>query len=505
VLDSNARAAQTGLGRGNDTVIVAVRKGYIREMVKWVLFALALPLAADSFDSVRASIRKSIEGGQVPSIAVAVARDGKIIWEEGFGMADREKKRASTPNTLYSLASISKPITATGLMILKERGKIDLDRPINTYLGESKLKGWAWSADEATVRRVANHTSGLPLHYQFFYVDEPYRRPAMDETIRRYGNLVTKPGETYEYSNLGYGVIDYVISRISGKPYKQFMREEVFEPLGLKNMSVDIVPGREAEYAARYATDGSPIPFYDFDHPGGSAVWASAHDLVRFGMFHLKEHLPDQKRILSDSAIDEMHTATAPIRDKVGYGVGWQVSDSAGYRIISHTGGMGGVTTILNLVPSRRIAVAVLANGTGPAVGRVSSEIADALGLARQQGGGGQNEPRGPDFTGRWSGTIHTYKADLPLLLDFKGGADIHARIGQQLWTLVNQVRWENSTLQGRFKSDIGTDDANRRPYTLRLVVKMRGDVLNGSVTAMSDPASKPGNALSHWVQLKKE
>ena len=68
------------------------------------------------------------------------------------------------------------------------------------------------NAGDATVRRVANHTSGLPLHYQFFYADEPYRRPAMDETIRRYGNLVTAPGERYQYSNLGYGVIDYVIA-----------------------------------------------------------------------------------------------------------------------------------------------------------------------------------------------------------------------------------------------------------------------------------------------------
>ena len=79
-----------------------------------------------------------------------------------------------------------------------------------------------------TVRKVANHTAGLPLHYQFFYEDEPYRAPSRDETILRYGNTVTAPGERDHYSNLGYGIIDYAISRVSGKSYRDFMRTEVF-------------------------------------------------------------------------------------------------------------------------------------------------------------------------------------------------------------------------------------------------------------------------------------
>ncbi len=151
--------------------------------------------AAAQFDDVRASIEKKLVTQNTPSLAVAVARDGKIIWEEGFGWANREKRIPATEHTMYSLASISKPITATGLMVLIERRQVDLDRPINDYLGHAKLNGRAFDASKATVRRVANHTAGLPLHYQFFYRDEPYQRPDMDETIRRYANLVTPPGE----------------------------------------------------------------------------------------------------------------------------------------------------------------------------------------------------------------------------------------------------------------------------------------------------------------------
>lgn len=99
-------------------------------------------------------------GAKLASIAVAVAHGGKIIWEESFGWADREKMIAATPQTMYSLASISKPITATGLMTLVERGAIDLDKPANEYLGTGKLTGHAGEATGATVRRVLSHTAG---------------------------------------------------------------------------------------------------------------------------------------------------------------------------------------------------------------------------------------------------------------------------------------------------------------------------------------------------------
>ena len=278
----------------------------------------------DRFDAVRTVIAQGIVQRGIPSVAVAVARDGEIVREEGFGWADRENRIPATAHTLYSLASISKPITATGLMILVERGLVDLDRPINDYLGDAKLTARVGNAEDATVRRVANHTAGLPLHYQFFYDDEPYIRPPMDETIRRYGNLVTAPGERYQYSNLGFGVLDHLIARVSGKSYPDFMREEVFAPLGMHHASVDIAPGLEPYAAARYERDGSRYPFYDFDHPGASAVFCSAHDLARFGMFHVKSHRADQRAILSDATIDALHTPTVTVDGNTGYGVGWR-------------------------------------------------------------------------------------------------------------------------------------------------------------------------------------
>jgi CubicO group peptidase (beta-lactamase class C family) len=465
------------------------------------------------FDRVREVIRKQMVEQQVPSVAVAVAREGKILWEEAFGWTDRENRIGATEHTMYSLASISKPFTATGLMVLRERGKIDLDRPMNEYLGEAKLKGRVENAAAATLRRVANHTSGLPLHYQFFYEDEPYRPPSMEETIRRYGNLITAPGEKYQYSNLGYGVLDYAISRVSGKSYADFMREEVFLPLGLTRTSIGIGAGLEKHHAIRYGPDRLPVPFYDFDHRGGSAVYSSAHDLVRFGMFHLKAHLPDQKAILPDQAIEEMQKPTAGEGRGGGYGIGWGINENmGGYRVVSHSGGMGGVTTILSLVPAEKLAVLVLTNTTSGIIGMVQREIFSVMlpKLTRPSPPAAGDGPRTPfrpppELAGAWSGAVDTYNGEIPFTLTFLESGDVHARLGQQLKTLLNDVVFRDGYLTGRLMGDIGTEDANRRPYWLSVSLKLRGNVLNGGMTALSRPGRRAGNALTHWVEVKKQ
>ncbi len=483
-----------------------------------LVLLVAAPAMADEFEAIRTKIPAELAKRGTPSVAIAVARDGQIVWEQGFGWADRENRVPATEHTMYSLASISKPITATGLAVLLQRGKIELDKPINDYLADAKLVARVGDAAEATVRRVANHSSGLPLHYQFFYVDEPYRRPPMDETIRRYGNLVTAPGERYQYSNLGYGVIDYVIARTSGKAFADFMREEVFQPLGLTHMSVDIGPGLERYEAVRYDTDELRIPFYDFDHPGGSGTYSSAHDLVRFGMFHLGDRLPDQKEIISEEWRKKMQEPTVDSGNNDGYGIGWSIGKNAqGDVVVSHSGGMGGVSTLLTLVPTKHVAVAVLANSSSPLPFSLSAEILDVLlphpsGSEKKDDDGlkFQAPPAGSDaelktLVGTWKGHVHTYERDLPVTLSVQEDGDVHVQIEGQLATLLNRPRYHEGWLRGRMSGDLGTEDTARTPHDLQLEVKLRGDVLGGSLIAMSRPGKRVGNALTHWIELRRD
>jgi CubicO group peptidase (beta-lactamase class C family) len=486
----------------------------------------------DPFGAVRTHIEQLVANGEMPSIAVAVARGGEIVWEEGFGLADREKNIPATEHTMYPLASISKSLTATGLMILVERGLIDLDNPINDYLGEATLQARVGDAAGATVRRVASHTAGLPLHSQHFYADEPYRPPPMDETIRRYGNLVAAPGERYQYSNLGYGLLGYVISRVSGQSYADFMREEVFVPLGMDHTSVHVGPGLEEGQAVKYTPDGLVVPPYDSDSPGASAIYSSAHDLVRFAMFHLKNDLPNQKAIISDAAIDAMQNPspeTGPMRawerEGSGYGIGWYVGVTEdGLRVIQHSGGTVGVSTVLALVPEENLAVSVLSNTDSQWPDAIAIEIVCTLLSGQPEeflppADRAADEPPfapGPELVGLWEGHVHTYEGEIPLVLGIGESGSVYATLGDQSRTLLQDLSYRDNLpqflnagggpfLRGRVRAKLETPDVNRgRPYKLWLELKLRDNVLNGSLIAFSQREIYTG-PLAHWVELRKK
>jgi CubicO group peptidase (beta-lactamase class C family) len=472
--------------------------------------AIAAP-KGDPFAGLGPKIEKVRVEENLPALAVAVALQGKIVYEKGFGWADRKNRVAASEHTMFSLASVSKPITATGLMTLVRAGKVALDRPVNDYLGDAKLNARMGNSADATVRRVANHSSGLPLHYQYFFSDEPYAPPSRDESILHYGNLVTPPGQHYQYSNLGYGVLDYVISRISGQNYPDYMRQEVFMKLGLTHTSVGVGPGLEKFRAVRYDDDGSPLPDFRVDTPGSAEVYSSAHDVVRFGMFHLKDHLSDQNPILTDAELDVMHRPTMPEGDSpaTGYAIGWEVIDRPdGYRVVTHTGGMPGVATALILVPKEDIAVALLANGFRYDLDEAAQLVMSVM-LPKWQKT--QTAPAGtaapfkptPELTGSWSGHVHTYAGDRPLELRFLPDGNVLFRLEDQVSSVVQEVAFDKGTLSGTAHGELNTPDLKRHePYVLDLNLQMSNGALTGCITATRSEGRPFG--LSHWTELHK-
>lgn len=478
------------------------------------------------FSGVKRKIQQEMMKAGTPSFALAVAKNGKILWEEAFGWADRERRIPATEHTMYSLASTSKPFTTTCLMKLVEQGKIDLDKPVNDYLAaDSRVKVWIGKPGDVTVRRVANHTAGLPFHCHFYSADEIAKKPPMEESIRRYGNVVTLPGERYRYSNIGFGILDHIVERISGMSFADFLRREICIPLGLNRTSVDIGPGLADFAAARYDGEGLPILFYDVDHRGASSVYSSAHDLVRFGMFFMKQLQPDQKAPVAGATIDSMLTPTAdrnslkpPARrwpPASGYGIGWVIDENELGVLISHAGGMGGAVAQLALAPREGIAMAAMANGNCGIPHEIEKYILPVLvpgyakkaaALEKKQKKAAAKQSPGfqptPELTGDWSGLVHTYENDIPFNLSFKPSGEVHARLGEQLMTLVNEVKFTDGCLTGRMSGKIFTSDIMRRPHHpyhhLSLDLRLRGDVINGAVIAVA------ANGLSHWAELKK-
>jgi len=456
--------------------------------------------AADQFAPVRESIQAKLPQRHVASLAVGVAKGDKILWEQGFGWANREKRISADAHTMYSLASISKPMTATALMTLVKAGKIDLDKPVNNYLESAKIRARIGDVDQATVRRVANHSSGLPEHYQFFYDDEPWRPPSADETIRRFGNLLTAPGEYFRYSNLGYRILSYIISRVSGLTYADYMRQEVFLKLGLSRTSAAPTPELTDYQAVRYGQDGQPIARYEFDHDGASAVCSSVHDLLRFAMFHQKLHLPDQVAILPDNLIDAMQTPTMDEGAGEGYGIGWDISHDSGTTVVSHSGGMPGVASWLRIVPSEKLTVVVLSNSDDRLAHIISDEIMEVMIPGWKPAPNPPSSAPGDfvppkEIIGVWKGKVATYQSAIPFTLRVESNGDIHVELGNQLKTLLNRPHFSSDEfLQGVFAGSIGIPDATRRPYVLTLNLKLRnGNILSGAISAKADePGTMP-------------
>jgi CubicO group peptidase (beta-lactamase class C family) len=487
------------------------------------------------FAAVRAYINKTIAEKQLPSVSVALAKDGKIIWEEAFGWADREKMIPATTGTIYALASLTKPYTSTGVMELVEQHKIDLDHPINEYLGSAPLTAIVGDASGATVRRVLCHTSGLPIH-SVNLLGNGGQVPPIADTIRRYGTLVNPPGQYFDYSNLGYGALGYMTSLVSQLDWKDYMRDRVFLPLGLLHTSVGIGPGLEDYAVARYDNGNHRLPSITADTPGASTIWSSAHDVVRFGMFQLKDHLPDQRAILTDAELDLMkEPATGGVPSagtmlgRKSYGLGWFIDpDDHGYMVLSHEGAGLGATTTLEIFPTEDLVIVVLINQ-----GIVEDDLVDivqhvAAGIlpryaatlkagapAPPQSASPNPEAQPPllaDLLGTWTGSARTWQGSVPLTITVQLNGDVHVKLGDQLETLLTTVPpfIKEGRLVGMFTGTMPTPDVKNFADKVGLTLSLRDGRLIGEALAFNtmdfDPyAGKPEFTISSYVELTKK
>jgi len=479
--------------------------------------------STERFARARATILEALQKSGVPSISIAAAEEGRIVWEESFGYADKEKKIKATPDSLYALASISKAFTGTGLMVLAEKNLVDLDKPVNDYLGEAKLTGYVGNADQATLRRMLYLEAGMPMHWNVFYATDLARPPSQDESIRRYGIIVNEPGREYVYSNFAYGVLDRVISHVSGKGYPDFMKDEVFKPLQMNRTSVHISPGLEAYSVQNYDVAGKPLPSMAYDHNGASAVYASVHDLIRFGQFHLKNPIPGQKPILRPASLDLLHqpsSLNAP-SDVSSIGesrmaMGWGVISLAGHRFVIASGRAPGTQTRLTLLPEKNMAVAILCNANPSdeyALWKIEWETFTAMvpGFPAIPAIPGEKpvafiSPQ--ELLGEWQGEVHTYQGNRPMKLSAKGGREIAIELDGRpgglipIETPLGPLSFQNAWLSGLFFGTIPTEDARRLPHVVFLRLQLKGDTLAGTVSAV---AVNQNFSLPYWASLKRK
>jgi CubicO group peptidase (beta-lactamase class C family) len=172
-------------------------------------------------------------------------------------------------------------------------------------------------------------------------------------------------------------VLERIIERVTGVSYEEYLQREIFAPLQLQSASVPHVA--TALSAQRYDGLDRPLPFYTLGHRGASSVYASAHDLVKFGIAHLELRRHAGPAILTRKSLRDMQRVQTPRSSTGGYGLGWQIEETrGGFRHVGHTGGMPGVTTVLSLYPSERVVVVVLTNARNPGLVRLAQQVAGA-------------------------------------------------------------------------------------------------------------------------------
>jgi len=291
-------------------------------------------------------IEAAIEARRAPSMSVAVARDGGIVWSDGFGLADNARRTPATASTPYAVASLTKTFTATALMVLHERNRLALDDPIAKHLGAVARPNVA-APPEVTIRRTLENVAGFPVHAQWFFLDRPARPSSFAETLRCYGTEISRPGPRYVYSNLGYGVLGELIARASGQTYEIFLARNVLQPLGLASAKIARRVEETAGAATLYGTDGEAIPFFLSDHPGASDLYISAEDLARFGLFHAGGLQP------SRPVIGEASRKAMQQPGLGGYGFGWLINaDWRDRRVVFNSGAKPGASAALWILPA---------------------------------------------------------------------------------------------------------------------------------------------------------
>ena len=332
------------------------------KVVPGLVLLASLTAVAGAQAPVAELARVAAEGHKqsgAPGMSVAVVVDDRIAWAEGFGMADVENDVAARANTVYRIASISKPIAATAVMQLVERGRVTLDDPVQKYVPAFPAKG----EQVVTVRHLMTHTSGI-RHYRDGEMESRDAYETVADALRIFKDdpLLFAPGTKYSYSTYAYNLLAGVVEAASGLSFEEYLKTHVWTPAGMTATYFDHVDALIPKRAEQYVRAGNSwrnAPYADLSNKwAGGGILSTAEDLARF-------HIAlDAGKLLKPATLKDMYTPYRLVDgSESAYGLGWNISkDDRGRTWIAHSGGATGGTTYLLRDPARKVAVAILCN-----------------------------------------------------------------------------------------------------------------------------------------------
>ena len=334
----------------------------------FLLLALcaAAPASADSLDD---ALRAEMKRSHIPGVAIAVVKDGKIIREQGYGLANVEHNVKVTPDTIFQSGSVGKTFTAALVLLLAEDGKLSLDDPISRHLANTP-KAW----EGITIRHLLNHTSGLGDPYAKMDFTRNYSE---EELIALESEIPTlfAPGEKWSYSNMGYHLLGFICNKAGGKFYGDQLRERIFAPLGMGTRVIsesDIIPHRASGYErkqGKLVNQSWVAPKLNTTADG--SLYLTARDLAKWDIALYGDKILNDRVRAASWAPGKLNDGSS-----THYGYGWQVAPRNGHRMIAHGGAWQGFRAQLSRFVDDKLTVVVLANSATARADKLADIVA---------------------------------------------------------------------------------------------------------------------------------
>ena len=339
-------------------------------------FLLALVPACAYADAVDDYIKAEMQRRHIPGLSLAVVKEGRVEKVAGYGLADVELNVSVSPKTVFQIQSITKTFTSAAILILAEEGKLGLEDPISKH-----LDGTPESWKDIKLRHLLSHTSGIKD-----FINEPIASLRLDvsesEVLKATAPraLNFQPGDKYAYCNTNYHLLAMVIRKITGKSYGQFLKERIFEPLGMSDTRImswsDVIPNR----ASGYQWGGNALRNGDFVAGsilayGGGGIISTAPDMAKWAM------ALEGERVLKKASFEQAWTGAKFNNGATsGYGLGWGVSAVNGHRTVGHSGAhMTGFTSSIIHYRDDGLSVIVLTNAGQANPSRIAQHVAGML------------------------------------------------------------------------------------------------------------------------------
>ncbi|HMA38956.1 MAG TPA: serine hydrolase [Gemmatimonadales bacterium] len=373
----------------------------MRTPLRWALATIAsaiavAPAAAQTTlpRDIDAEVTRALRLFQVPGMAIAVVKDGKVLLARGYGVRRMGDPTPVDANTYFQIASNTKAFTTALLAQLVDSGRLAWDDPVTKYLPWFQL--WdPWVTREFTIRDLVTHRSGLGLGAgDLLWFHSNY---GAEEVVRRLraAKPVTSFRSAYAYDNVLYIAAGLVIEAVTGRPWSAVVKDRIFTPLGMTAAGTDIALMSSANAAAAHSLLGGPlhvVPLDTIDNtlPAGGII-ANVTDLAKWMIARLDSGaLPGGGRLFSVRQAAEMWAPQtilpvgnpppplAALRANfAAYGLGWSLRDYRGHKIVSHDGGLAGMTSRTLLVPDLKLGIVMLTNAEQPVYGPLGFELLD--------------------------------------------------------------------------------------------------------------------------------